>query len=1409
MKITFLGTKGEIEESKWNHSKHASILVEKGNKRYVFDWGESFTRRDFERVKPHVLFLTHAHKDHAGGLAKLKEEHLKDLTIVCTKACKQGCEQVEDSYSLDETYKVPSVYKWVRYERILKKPVTVEGLTVIPFPVWHSVKALTNCYIIKLGKFKIAYCPDVLYINPPERGLLKDVDLYIGDGSSLDKDLVRKPPKGYKPEHIRIGHASIKTQLKWLQDAGVKYAIFTHLGEWAMNLPERELRSKVLELGKKYEVKAWVAQDGTTIEFSDKEFKVHLSVAIPGIYLVPPHGELIWKGDKTLIVKSRRFTEYLKQPLYLFSGNKAYGIIMLTRVVGPYDADHVRTRFRNRHKITDEEWEKWWPNVKEVYLYEFDLLKKFNPPVEVKLPPGIQTFVTAATVKDIEGLPEPEVTPPPSVKQEFDIETFDVSSLTDEQLVHFWAKCAAWYNKALKGDIKFTVEQILKFAHKVGKEMISRGIHPSPNTKLYHALRKAGYKLELPPEVYEAIEKELAPVHSFRPTSEQWAIPAHLQEVLSYFKPFYLKRPFIYIVGSLAKGETHGDIDIVISYPKRVPERDLPLEFRLGRMLPPELSSRLQFLYGEYGGPFTNYVPLYDLLVIPCKYREVVRMEELRDFFDTHVALKGMPENRAKEALVSRAEDSIKLFRFFIPAKPTIGHEPAVPYSLEELSKVVNKFPVFVEKKYDGNRLIIHKDGKKIQVFTENGFDVTSRLPGLVKEIQSWEHPDKVILDTDTERWTAGGEYIGREEVAAYLRSKQKADDTGIVANVFDVLYFFDSELKKHDVNCQIGDLHNEPLHVRRKYLELLPIKQSVTGAPDIKSHFNISPAFKAQNTKEMIKYVKVMSKAKASEGAVIKYVDSKYPLTGKCYEWWKFKKSATIHAIILKKLPTKTKGVYRYRVGVSIPAGWKPIRTAIVNGKEYMDIGKVMNIKKNIPVGTIVEVNFEELFYYVEPKTNRKQLVVYVAQISGIREDQTEPDSASEAVAIAEAAGVLRPKKELTTLSRSFLSTLMDDEPRKFVLQIHWRGRGAHGDLRWERTPGSKILDGMTLALMKKGVAKEDVKTLSQAKRLSVWKNMKIKPDPAPLRVFAAEKAPEPREWLFIEGVVPPGEVGATKYEHGVFYIFDKGFLHLGAQLPYFKEFFMYGDKLKGRWIFRLIPRRKPSTAKQAFLWLFGKPKDQMPYVLSKRAVKKGWVPPPGVSCLPPEMRLKIPKELRFWLEKDRKKRIEVRDKLVEAIKKGKVKLEEKIENVPFVVQHHWWIKRPLIRTGPTAQHWDLRIEVAKDKLIHFVLNRDPTTFSSGIVGYEKPCNDSSWMKKGDGKPESIPPGQPGNPTKDTPSYILIIDKGKCSVITRTPTFIRIQFHSGKMKGLWIGKREDPSSDIWVFERSELPSPS
>jgi Metal-dependent hydrolases of the beta-lactamase superfamily III len=62
MKLTFLGTRGEIDAQTRRHRMHCSVLVSYRSARVMIDCGLDWLGK-FERLRPSTIVLTHAHPD--------------------------------------------------------------------------------------------------------------------------------------------------------------------------------------------------------------------------------------------------------------------------------------------------------------------------------------------------------------------------------------------------------------------------------------------------------------------------------------------------------------------------------------------------------------------------------------------------------------------------------------------------------------------------------------------------------------------------------------------------------------------------------------------------------------------------------------------------------------------------------------------------------------------------------------------------------------------------------------------------------------------------------------------------------------------------------------------------------------------------------------------------------------------------------------------------------------------------------------------------------------------------------------------------------------------------------------------------------------------------------------------------
>ena len=204
MKITFIGTKGYIEEPTDLHRMHTSVLISYRGKSIRIDCGEDWLGRCGE-IRADALFITHCHPDHAFGL-------------------KRGCDC--PVYASAQSWQ--EMKRWpIEDQRTIEDRETVEfdGMSVECFPVQHSTRCPAVGYRISAGRVTVFYVPDLVYIQDREAAL-SGCDVYIGDGATIDRSFVRKQ----KDTGELIGHAPVRTQLTWCQKLGVPKMIVTHCG---------------------------------------------------------------------------------------------------------------------------------------------------------------------------------------------------------------------------------------------------------------------------------------------------------------------------------------------------------------------------------------------------------------------------------------------------------------------------------------------------------------------------------------------------------------------------------------------------------------------------------------------------------------------------------------------------------------------------------------------------------------------------------------------------------------------------------------------------------------------------------------------------------------------------------------------------------------------------------------------------------------------------------------------------------------------------------------------------------------------------------------------------------------------------------------------------------------------------
>ncbi|MFD0698254.1 RNA ligase family protein [Paenibacillus sp. GCM10027628] len=244
---------------------------------------------------------------------------------------------------------------------------------------------------------------------------------------------------------------------------------------------------------------------------------------------------------------------------------------------------------------------------------------------------------------------------------------------------------------------------------------------------------------------------------------------------------------------------------------------------------------------------------------------------------------------------------------------------PIKPMILSIGEEAFNDEKYIFEPKWDGWRILLHKQGSRIEAYTRNGIILTSKFPEL-KEAAAAIKAHTAILDGEGIVLRDGRPvfddfaYRGRISQSARIRSAVSSHPATFV--VFDVLYTDRAHL-------------NEPLLERKKRLN-----EIVDSTPVIMPTMFVEGQGKA---------LFELTEERDMEGIVAKRKDSKYLLDTRSPDWLKIKHFKTIDVVIL---------------------GYRTNPFGLVIGLQFRTV-------KNKPVG-IVEFGF---------KPEEKQLFLGLAQ--------------------------------------------------------------------------------------------------------------------------------------------------------------------------------------------------------------------------------------------------------------------------------------------------------------------------------------------------------------------------------------------------------------------------------------------
>jgi|TARA_B100000035_G_scaffold109016_1_gene92531 ATP-dependent DNA ligase len=292
---------------------------------------------------------------------------------------------------------------------------------------------------------------------------------------------------------------------------------------------------------------------------------------------------------------------------------------------------------------------------------------------------------------------------------------------------------------------------------------------------------------------------------------------------------------------------------------------------------------------------------------------------------------------------ISKADDNNEKkskIDFILPNKPMYRI-----FELDDLDEVKGLTGEFVvQEKYDGMRIQIHKFDGKVKIYSYNEKDITSKCPKQVKHMEKKSFND-CILDAELMLFLDDEPLHRADTITHVFHKKTKGE---LKAHVFDVMLHEGKKMLDTPLRERINILLYQYAQHSSEYLAF-PSKKDTRIA---------------DSKKEVGEYAKDIMKLPSSEGVVIKDIESTYYVgSRKNPKWIKWKKFVDLDVVVLNDKTTKS-NLHSYTMGIG-PVTAEVARnytTVEFEDKAYLEVGKALNTKIDVPIGSIVRVKVDEV---------------------------------------------------------------------------------------------------------------------------------------------------------------------------------------------------------------------------------------------------------------------------------------------------------------------------------------------------------------------------------------------------------------------------------------------------------------
>jgi hypothetical protein len=192
--------------------------------------------------------------------------------------------------------------------------------------------------------------------------------------------------------------------------------------------------------------------------------------------------------------------------------------------------------------------------------------------------------------------------------------------------------------------------------------------------------------------------------------------------------------------------------------------------------------------------------PLFDLALIPHNREVMFKVEEVEGSWDDlayFYSLRHGTKQVRGSARASWRKDEVLPGRFVaLPVSKRVSH-PEYAQDVKELQAHFSEgtYPLYAIMRHSPVDVQIHLRGKKIFVWTENGKDITAKVPKIVEDVKMlFDGSQGVVLLANLQALTKGEKVLSPLGLAEYLDGKTELKDGFIRARVYDCLHYHDED---------------------------------------------------------------------------------------------------------------------------------------------------------------------------------------------------------------------------------------------------------------------------------------------------------------------------------------------------------------------------------------------------------------------------------------------------------------------------------------------------------------------------------------------------------------------------------------------------------------------------------------